>query len=213
MKTEWIEYPDIAGLYPKLGIEATSRRANGDPYYTLPVIHDPNTGATISESFAIAQYLDKTYPQTPVLIPKGTAAFHAAFIRWYGFNVSNHVHDIAVAAVCKILPERSAEFFRTTREANHGKKLEDVLGDTEWQAAETGFTQLNKFLSANGAGADELVMGDQVSFADIQIASTLMWVKRSLGENSEEWKRVSGWNGGKWKRIVDRLSPYEVIDL
>ena len=95
----------------------------------------------------------------------------------------------------------------------NGKKLEDVLGDEEWQAAEKGFTQLDKFFAANGPALDELVMGDQVSFADIQIASTLMWVKRSLGENSEEWKRVSGWNGGKWKRIVNRLSPYEVIDL
>lgn len=212
LKTEWIEYPDIADLYPKLGIKATAQKG-GKPYYTLPVIHDPNTGSTISESAAIVKYLDKTYPQTPVLFPKGTDAFQAIFVRWCGVEVSNNVHDVVVAAVWKILPERSQVFFRTTREANHGKKLEDILGEEEWRATEEGFRRLDKFLAVNGAGADELVMGDQVCFADIQIASILVWAKRSLGEDSEAWKRICSWNGGKWKRIADRFAKYEIVDI
>ena len=40
------------------------------PPYTLPAIEDPNTGAFIIDSLAIATYLDDTYPNTPkVLTP------------------------------------------------------------------------------------------------------------------------------------------------
>lgn len=34
-----------------------------EPYYTLPVITDNSTGKSIMDSIAIAQYLEKLYPQ------------------------------------------------------------------------------------------------------------------------------------------------------
>jgi glutathione S-transferase len=65
--TVWIELPDIAGLLQSKGITS--------PPYTLPSIEDPNTGALIVDSLAIATYLDETYPETPkVLNPAGRAA-------------------------------------------------------------------------------------------------------------------------------------------
>lgn len=40
------------------------------PPYNLPAIEDPNTGAFVVDSLAIATYLDETYPDTPkVLTP------------------------------------------------------------------------------------------------------------------------------------------------
>ncbi|KAN0074550.1 hypothetical protein V8E55_011599 [Tylopilus felleus] len=60
--TVWIELPDIVGLLQFKGIT--------QPPYTLPAIEDPNTGAFIIDSLAIATYLDDTYPNTPkVLTP------------------------------------------------------------------------------------------------------------------------------------------------
>ena len=65
--TVWIELPDIAELLQSKGITK--------PPYTLPTIEDPNTGAFVVDSLAIATYLDETYPETPkVLSPTARAA-------------------------------------------------------------------------------------------------------------------------------------------
>jgi glutathione S-transferase len=58
--TAWVELPDIAGLLQSKGIT--------HPPYTLPAIEDPNTGAFIMDSLAIATYLDETYPETPEVL-------------------------------------------------------------------------------------------------------------------------------------------------
>lgn len=76
--TVWIEYPDIEALYKKLGAEPYEMH-NGKPYYCLPVIQDPKTGAVISDSTRIAYYLDSTYPDTPKLIPAGTHVLQKVF--------------------------------------------------------------------------------------------------------------------------------------
>ena len=65
----WVEFPDTAPRMKEIGARAT--RYDGRDIYTLPVLHDPNTGALVSDSFDIAMYLDKTYPEKPV-IPKDT---------------------------------------------------------------------------------------------------------------------------------------------
>jgi len=70
--TVWVELPDIAGLLQSKGIT--------HPPYTLPAIEDPNTGAFIMDSLAIAAYLDETYPETPsVLSPAVRAALEGTW--------------------------------------------------------------------------------------------------------------------------------------
>jgi Glutathione S-transferase, N-terminal domain len=65
-RTEWVEYPDIAGIYcnnePK--VPPTEISKDGSPYYSLPLIKDDTSGTPVfvAESFEIAKYLDKTYP-------------------------------------------------------------------------------------------------------------------------------------------------------
>lgn len=96
-KTVWVEYPDIgkawsdpprlftggtdtdpaartAALAKKIGAKPTAT-VDGEPLYTVPIIHDPNTGSVVADSFYIAQYLDKQYPGQPTLIPQDTDAF------------------------------------------------------------------------------------------------------------------------------------------
>ncbi|KAJ3553872.1 hypothetical protein NM688_g3391 [Phlebia brevispora] len=210
VKTEWIEYPDIEALYHKLGIEATEKRQDESPYYCLPLIHDPSTNTIMCDSFSIVRYLEKTYPNTPTLLPKGTLALHKTFS--LAFNkVHGSTFDLVVYPVWRILNERSQVFFRTTRERIIGP-LEDVCDDASWENAEKAWSELDSWLKLNGEGLDNMVMGDRVCYADLQIASCLMWAKNSLDAESAEWKRICGWNGGKWKRYLDQFSKYEVID-
>lgn len=187
---------------------------DGSPLYTLPVIHDPMNGRTVVESSNIAKYLDATYPGTQVLFPKGTAALHEAF------RASHHaVHVATWALVCcpvwHRLNERSQVFYRSTREADEGKALEEIRTEKEWEVAQAAYEKLAAWLDANGDGQDaEWVMGTgTVCFADVRIASCLMWAKTALGEESHEWKRICGWNEGRWKRIADNFKQYAHVDL
>lgn len=41
-------------------------------------------------------------------------------------------------------------------------------------------------------------MGTTISFADIVLASYSMWIRKILGEESEEWKDIISWNGSRW---------------
>lgn len=210
-KTEWVEYPDIEALYHKLGFEATEKKPDGSPYYCLPVIHDPSTNTTLSDSLTIARYLDKTYPSTPILFPTSTTALQAGFIKGFaGTHASTY--NIVVLPVWRILNERSQVYFRTTREARLHKGLEDVCTEESWQKAEKDWDDLAALFKLNGEGHEDLIMGDRLCYVDLQIVSVLIWARNCLGEDSDEWKRFCRWSGGKWKKYVDSFSEYDVAD-
>ncbi|THU85865.1 hypothetical protein K435DRAFT_684748 [Dendrothele bispora CBS 962.96] len=50
------------------------------PLYTLPAIYDPSTKTGLTESFAIAKYLDEKYPEKLILVPKGTKVLRKAHV-------------------------------------------------------------------------------------------------------------------------------------
>ncbi len=211
VKTEWVEYPDIKALYHKLGLEPTEKNRDGNPYYCLPVIHDPSTNTILSDSWTIVRYLEKTYPKTPTLLPKGTLALQKGCLT--GFNKAHGAtFDLVVFPVWRILNKSSQIYFRSTREAFIGQKLEDICTEKSWQEAEKAWDQVAEWMKLNGEGLDDLVMGDRVCYVDLQIVSVLVWARNSLGEDSEEWKRICSWSGGKWKRYVESFAKYEVVD-
>lgn len=211
-KTEWVEYPDIEPLCIKLGAPATSKKADGRPHYTLPMIYDPSTQRVVPDSCAIAQYLEATYPETPALFPKGTEALQAVYRDALGMTIGHALYMNIIARTWAVLTPRSQGYYRTTSEAAFGNKLEALGGEAEWKAVEKGLSTVDRWLSANGPGRDELFLGDRVSFCDIQLASSLYWTRLVCGEDSEDWKRIAGLNGGKWKRIVEAFDKYAIVD-
>ena len=92
------------------------------------------------------------------------------------------------------------------------KKLEELGGDEDWRSLQDGLGRLDKWLNANGPGKDLLFLGDRVCFCDIQVASLLIWARIICGEDSEDWKRISSWHGGKWKRLVEYFDPHATVD-
>ncbi|EGN93794.1 hypothetical protein SERLA73DRAFT_144791, partial [Serpula lacrymans var. lacrymans S7.3] len=73
-KTVWIEAPDIEERMKVIGAKPTRVKSDGSDFYTLPVIEDPSTGAIVSDSLVIVEYLDKTYASTPAVLPPDTRA-------------------------------------------------------------------------------------------------------------------------------------------
>ncbi|KAK0237608.1 hypothetical protein EDD85DRAFT_549046 [Armillaria nabsnona] len=67
----------ISKVSPKTRWSPTGPRPDGaSPQNTIPIIPDHFTGAVLSNSPAIAAYLDKSYPSSgPVLIPAGRRFF------------------------------------------------------------------------------------------------------------------------------------------
>ncbi|PBL00008.1 hypothetical protein ARMGADRAFT_1008500 [Armillaria gallica] len=204
--TEWVEFPHIEGLYKRLGAEASDTKPDGvTPHYTLPLLHDHSTDALVSDSAAIARYLDKTYPETPSVIPKGTDALHYAFNEALLSHIQvTALRRLTLAKTNSIMNPVSEEYTRRMGEATllEGQRLEDTdpkgeEREKEWAKLEEVFGKVDRWY---GKG-DRYVMGDVVSYADFTVSA---WV-------IEEWKNVSRWHGGRWGALVKDLEKYETV--
>lgn len=211
-KTEWVEFPDIEPLCKKLSISPTSKKANGSDYYTLPAIHDPSTGVYISDSILIAEYLEKTYPDTPQVFPHHTLTLQAAFTAAFVNNLSALWNFIVPTAFEKLSP-RSQEYFRRTREKSLRKTLEDLApkGEAavvEWAQFRDGLGKANAWYVKNG-GQGPYLLGETQSWGDIIVASYFKWMRVVWGDDSQQWKDISFWNNGRWAAISEGLKKYE----
>ncbi|KAJ3517323.1 hypothetical protein NLJ89_g584 [Agrocybe chaxingu] len=215
-KTEWVEYPDIEPLCKRLGIAPTGKKEDGSgrDHYTLPAIYDPSTGAYVSDSFAIAEYLDKTYPDTPKLFPNDTTALQAAFTEAFRAKLAP-LWAFILPAVCTILNPRSEEYFRRTREATFGKTLEELVPKeevavAEWAKYQNALTEVGKWYEKNG-GKGPYLLGDTLSWGDLVVAGYTVWLRIIWGEDSSQWRDIESWNEGRWKVLIDSLREYETV--
>jgi len=213
-RTEWVEYPDIESVSKKLGIEPTSHRSDGSPLYTLPAIQDPSTGICVADSIAIAEYLDKTYPNTPPAFPNETAGLQKAFRATFDRNVEAVRPFIIPAANSKLNPV-SEEYFRRTREISFGKRLEDVVPSgnariEEWGKFEKGLARIDSYWALTDKQGPYM-LGDTISWSDFELFGFLYWLRLIWGEDSKEWKDVASWNGGRWEAHINALQKYQTV--
>ncbi len=214
--TVWVEYPDIKPLYEKLGISAVLTKADGSPYYTLPLIRDTSTGAIISDSLAIADYLDKTYPNTPQLFHLGPdsytllAAFSDAFMSKLG-----NLWQFALPAMHRALNPASQTYFDTTKSVMLGTPTLDAADPKgakraeAWNKVKADFDGVAKWYREG----QKFVVGDKLSWADMEVGGFVLWMRVILGAESWEWKAMSEWNGGRWAQLLKDLEPYEVVKV
>lgn len=221
-RTVWVEYPDIKPLCLKIGAAATEKLPDGSPLYTLPVIFDPNTSKAIADSAAIARYLDVTYPtHVPRLIPEDMDALHAAFQAAFGATLftGKHVPALCLPPSHALMNERSAGYFRATREAVLGP-LEELAPEgsekrkAHWEGLKGIFGTFAGWFGSDGKEKVLFSGGEQerILYADVVVAAQLRWMKTLFGEESEEWRDVMSWDGGRWKKLVEVFGKYEAVD-
>lgn len=198
-QTIWVEFPDIERLYEELNLKPASTT---EPFYTLPVIHDPSTNKTISDSVEIAHYLDATYPSTTQLFPPGSEALQVLDFRT-AFGPS--LGPIIRPATCAILNPVSEAYYRRKKVADAGKMSEEQR-EEHWKQVQQGFEALAPLLVGR-----KFVLGDAISFTDLMIASGVLLIKRVLGSDSREWKDIEQWNGGMWAAYVANFAQYENV--
>jgi glutathione S-transferase len=190
-KTIWLEYPDIKKTLSEAGIAHTDMGNDGGPRFTCPAIIDPQPGSlgitgegdndgsvvAMADSFLIADYLDKKYPE-PSLFPHGSRALQHSFLQYWGKKLIslNSIERLNVALAHNQLTPRSQEYFRRTRERRFGMKLEEVLPpgpqrDKEIEEVRQAFDEFDKLLSDTRSSAKDaqLVMKGQTIYADVVI--------------------------------------------
>ncbi|KAI5117605.1 hypothetical protein M0805_006718 [Coniferiporia weirii] len=213
-KTEWVEYPDIEALLKDIGGAPTGKKADGRDHYTLPAIHDSATGKVITDSIEIAAYLDEAYPETPALIPPNTRAAIELFTHVFNAENPAAIFPIMLPASNSILNPKSEEYFRRTREKAFGKKLEEIappglIRDEIWGKVKSGLERLGSFYDKNGV--DKLFfLGDTFTFADAIVGGYLLWIKVVLGPDSDEWKAITGWSGGRWAKFLELTKEWQM---
>jgi len=199
-ETVWVEYPDIAPKLKEIGA-SPNKRPDGSEQYTVPVLSDPNTGALVTDSWVIAEYLDKTYPEKPVF-PNGSKGLVVAF-EFALEALGGPSFKFSLLRTSQILNERSQKYFVSTREVALGDRVDEwspegPKRDAHWEIIEKSYYGSAKTWYDKLEG--KWVMGDVFSYADIILAARSLWFKRVYQD--DEWKKIASLHDGKWEKML-----------
>ncbi|KAK2464957.1 hypothetical protein APHAL10511_003033 [Amanita phalloides] len=209
--TEWVEFPDIEAKCKETGIPPGEVKADGTPIYILPAIWDPSTKTGVANSLRIAEYLDKTYPDTPRVCFDGLDEYNHIMTSFKTLPELKPIPRFTLPLVYeRIINPASQGYFRRTREAAFGRKVEELVltgkeREEAWNQVRQGFNIVDGWLQKNGG---PYARGDQISIVDFVWGGPLMWCKILWGENSELWQDVLTWNDGRWKAYMENLEKY-----
>lgn len=145
---------------------------------TVPVLKDGER--LVSDSFAIARYLEEVYPDRPSLFEGPGGEAMARFVEgWSQTQIHPAVTAIAIKRIHDMLDEPDRVYFRQSREAFLGRTLEEVdAGAAEATAAFPArlqpLRQMLRFQLFLG--------GDGPLFADYILFGALQWLRIVKGE-------------------------------
>ncbi|MCM2129957.1 glutathione S-transferase N-terminal domain-containing protein [Larsenimonas rhizosphaerae] len=136
----------------------------------VPVLEDED-GTVVSDSLEIMKYLDRTYPEHP-LIGTGQARARLDFIRhWSETQLAPAIMTCVIADVHDVLTPEDQAYFRESREARLGNRLEEV------QDLEAGKERLHQALSPLRAllADSPFIDGEGPGAGDYLAFGMLMW--------------------------------------
>jgi glutathione S-transferase len=139
----------------------------------VPVLVDGETW--VADSWAIAEYLDATYPDAPSLLGSdetragirfvnawADAIFHAGIFGQIALDILNHTHA------------DDREFFRTTREARAGMPLEDFQALRESKLEAFRYSLMPVRLTVK---RQPYLGGEVPNFADYIVFGGFQWMR------------------------------------
>jgi glutathione S-transferase len=217
-QTHWLEFADIQKTLKEAGVPPSDVASDGTPRYTIPAIYDPSTGAKVADSLKIIRYLNETYPDTPVLEYPLTAPDSVALSNEFEATLQKPLRFLWALIAPAIIAGQSGESsakFRASYRAAVKQAPEELLQDEErvkdlWARVEEGFSSLDTWIQgrASGSGGGAWVTGPGHTLFDVLLGGGLGWIVGVTGEESDEWKKIKGWNGGRWEVFWDQLKPY-----
>ncbi len=155
----------------------------------------------------IAEYLDKTYPEPPIF-PNNTCAIQLLLESVYIGHLRPIV-PLIMPAACDTLNPRSAEYYRSERLESLLKGVGNPLPkEVYWAQYRDSLGEVAKWYSKTDG---PFLLGHTVSWGDFVVASAIIWLRVIWGENSQEWKDITLWHGGRIGDLMLALQKYEKI--
>ncbi|MCB1418639.1 MAG: glutathione S-transferase family protein [Notoacmeibacter sp.] len=157
---------------------------------TIPVINDK--GRVVSDSFAIAEYLEDTYPDRPSLFGgEGGRALSRFVESWSQKTIHPFIGSVAIMDIHDMLASEDQAYFRTSREKVYGKALEQVIEGRDQRLA-TFLPRLDPLRMT--LARQPFLGGEAPLFADYIVFGALQWLRVSssyamLAEDDP----VAGW--------------------
>ena len=174
----------------------------------VPVIVDEgNNGKAVWDSWAIAEYLDETYPQNPLFTEQSGKAATYFLKNWVERTIHLGVVKQVLVDIHGHLHEKDKEYFRSSREKVFGMSLEEVVSaaDETLPAFQASLAPLRATLEHY-----KFLGGDTPSFADHIAFAPFAWSRAISGRRLlDEEDPVLAWR----ERMLDlydgfaRLSP------
>ncbi|MCO5730751.1 glutathione S-transferase family protein [Rhizobium sp. SSA_523] len=145
---------------------------------TVPILRDGEH--LVRDSFDIAVYLEEAYPDRPTLFGGEGGKALARFVEGFSQMV---VHPLltrlAVKDIHDMLAKPDQDYFRESREARLGRRLEDVAGERS-EALAMLSTQLEPMRFA--LKFNPFLGGETPLFADYILFGALQWARVTTGQ-------------------------------
>lgn len=145
---------------------------------TLPVLnHD---GTLVRESFEIATFLEKTYPQAPSLFDgEGGVKLSRLFESYVDKSVMPKLAKLVVLDVHDSLAPADQSYFRQSREARFGTTLEDFTSNKEATRSDLSAALLPVRALVS---KQSFLGGEQPLYADYILFGSLQWARVASAE-------------------------------
>jgi len=139
----------------------------------VPVLLDGDK--VISDSWAIAEYLEDTYPDRPSLFGGEEARRVTRFINcWADTVVNGGLVRMLLTDIYALLHEKDQPYFRESREKRFGMPLEEVSADRDTRIAE--FRQSLE-PARSKLTAQPYLAGGKPLYADYILFGCFMWAR------------------------------------
>jgi len=156
----------------------------------VPVLVDGE--AVVSDSWEIAAYLDKVYPDRPALFGSEDARGTALFVkRWAEGQLHPALVRLIIADIVKILDPKDVDYFRESREKALGARLEDYVA-----AKAENLQRLRDLLAPLRFTVKDLPFlgGAGPAYADYIVFGALQWARCASPQNLlEDDDPVAAW--------------------
>ena len=139
----------------------------------VPVLIDGET--SVADSWAIANYLENTYPDRPSLFGGEGGRAMGRMLNWWGdVTVVGGMFPLIVADIPAHLNPVDADYFRKTREARFGKLLEEVAAGRD--KAVEGFRKALEPMRLT-LRTQPFLGGEKPNYADYIVFGPFQWAR------------------------------------
>lgn len=201
--TYWTSGPKIEADAIAAGASPTSTHADtGKPRYTVPFIVDSTTSSTspvvVSDSLAIIQYLDITYPdpERPLLEgDKRNMALHKLAVGKIAEFVDLLSMPMLYHGVAKILQTEEAKAMLRSRLPPNATEIDSAEGRALLSASKEALLGLAKVLDEQ-----RWFGGNRPVYEDFALLGYLNFVRYS---RADVWDILKEIEGGRFERMVE----------